>query len=309
MTITAKFPGTCKICLRPIRIGEKIEWQKGAGATHLKCVGKTPVTLNSPPPPSLITPSTDLAALAQRYGHTLRGEPRTYVYTCRVRKGQSLKKVGDTFTWPKAGKMLVIATTRPTFYSADDMEDMDIFDHQGSGLYYDITTLAIEPTAEEKAEAERTKAQQVEQEQRKKAEHERINKRLAELTTPPEGWTAIDGAELVAEITIADEHFVERPLPVPPESEWKKLDEEHDTSALQRYAVLYQAGPYRVCKHGNWDDWRQMVMIPPDLVDSYISAVVKCRGITLAEAREWLEKYRGCVGTEIYEWAETHLTV
>jgi hypothetical protein len=37
MIITAKFPGTCRKCNQPITVGEKIEWEKSAGATHVKC--------------------------------------------------------------------------------------------------------------------------------------------------------------------------------------------------------------------------------------------------------------------------------
>jgi hypothetical protein len=32
--MTAKFPGTCTRCHQPILVGQEIDWQKGAGATH-----------------------------------------------------------------------------------------------------------------------------------------------------------------------------------------------------------------------------------------------------------------------------------
>ena len=37
MTITAKFPGTCRRCHGPISVGSQIEWEKSSGASHLKC--------------------------------------------------------------------------------------------------------------------------------------------------------------------------------------------------------------------------------------------------------------------------------
>lgn len=37
MTITAKFPGRCARCARPIRVGEEIEWAKGRPSTHGRC--------------------------------------------------------------------------------------------------------------------------------------------------------------------------------------------------------------------------------------------------------------------------------
>lgn len=37
MTITAKYPGKCTKCGGSIKPGEKIEWEKGKGAYHVKC--------------------------------------------------------------------------------------------------------------------------------------------------------------------------------------------------------------------------------------------------------------------------------
>jgi len=37
MSIKAKFAGTCKTCHAAITIGEIINWQPGAGATHVAC--------------------------------------------------------------------------------------------------------------------------------------------------------------------------------------------------------------------------------------------------------------------------------
>lgn len=37
MTITAKFAGTCKSCNRRFGAGEKINWTRGAGSTHVVC--------------------------------------------------------------------------------------------------------------------------------------------------------------------------------------------------------------------------------------------------------------------------------
>jgi len=37
MTITAKYPGRCTKCGGHIAAGEQIEWEKGAGASHVKC--------------------------------------------------------------------------------------------------------------------------------------------------------------------------------------------------------------------------------------------------------------------------------
>lgn len=42
MTITAKFPGFCPCCNGPIHAGDKVEWTKGAKATHAACAASAP---------------------------------------------------------------------------------------------------------------------------------------------------------------------------------------------------------------------------------------------------------------------------
>jgi len=37
MTIIAKYPGTCRKCGRQINVGDRIDWQKGRGASHIEC--------------------------------------------------------------------------------------------------------------------------------------------------------------------------------------------------------------------------------------------------------------------------------
>lgn len=51
------------------------------------------------------------------------------------------------------------------------------------------------------------------------------------------------------------------------------------------------------------DDQRETYWLPPDLWTAICAAEAKARGITSSQAREWLTAYRGCVGTELYEFA------
>ena len=37
MPFKSKFAGTCKICHKAIDVGDLINWEKGAGATHENC--------------------------------------------------------------------------------------------------------------------------------------------------------------------------------------------------------------------------------------------------------------------------------
>lgn len=49
MTISAKYPGTCKKCGGKIAVGEKIEWSAGQGSQHAECPAKT---VAAPPAPA-----------------------------------------------------------------------------------------------------------------------------------------------------------------------------------------------------------------------------------------------------------------
>ena len=40
MEITAKFPGRCRVCGGDVNVGDRVEWQKGAGVTCLDCLGE-----------------------------------------------------------------------------------------------------------------------------------------------------------------------------------------------------------------------------------------------------------------------------
>lgn len=37
MVIQARYPGTCRKCGCPIRVGDAINWERGRGATHVTC--------------------------------------------------------------------------------------------------------------------------------------------------------------------------------------------------------------------------------------------------------------------------------
>jgi len=42
MIITAKFPSLCPCCNARITVGSKVEWSKGAKATHVACATAAP---------------------------------------------------------------------------------------------------------------------------------------------------------------------------------------------------------------------------------------------------------------------------
>ena len=44
MTITAKYQGVCSKCGQPISVGDQINWERGAGTSHIQCPTNTPNT-------------------------------------------------------------------------------------------------------------------------------------------------------------------------------------------------------------------------------------------------------------------------
>lgn len=65
---------------------------------------------------------------------------------------------------------------------------------------------------------------------------------------------------------------------------------------------------YRI-SHGRafGDDLRETYYLPEGLWHHMMAAEVRLRGITPQSATAWLAQYRGCVGTELYEFAAQSL--
>jgi hypothetical protein len=76
------------------------------------------------------------------------------------------------------------------------------------------------------------------------------------------------------------------------------------SSALYEGALPDGRIIYRISdSHDFGDDLRETYYLPPDLWERLMEAEVRMRGITREKAAEWLAQYRGCVGTELYEYA------
>jgi len=79
---------------------------------------------------------------------------------------------------------------------------------------------------------------------------------------------------------------------------------------VHREEILYSAtvadgrNIYRIASStGFGDDCRETYWLPEDLWRRMMEAELRMRGITPRAAVEWLSQYRGCVGTELYEFA------
>ena len=66
---------------------------------------------------------------------------------------------------------------------------------------------------------------------------------------------------------------------------------------------------YRISHYGSFgDDLRETYYFPPDVWHEVMLREVKMRGITVQVANAWLGQFRGCVGTELYEFAAEQTT-
>lgn len=61
---------------------------------------------------------------------------------------------------------------------------------------------------------------------------------------------------------------------------------------------------FRISHYGSFgDDLRETYYFPPDVWREVMTREVRMRGISVQSANAWLSQYRGCVGTELYEFA------
>jgi len=304
MSIRAKFPGRCSVCHRHIPAGTMVEWEKASRSIrHIDCA-----TSASSSHKAEAVATTPKSLDPVRADEILREQGRKWAGDAAgwSRPGKSDPELGSVFAHrDKAGSerhYMVIRLGTPYYHSEDECEDMDCFcGRYGWQTGYDARPVTAS-ASERELEQQRVAAIQVAEDARK-----RRDQRFRELAVPPEGWLFLDGAAIPLTVTITSasgtECFPNQPVTAPPKDSWTLLDSECETDATQQYARLYQAGEYRVLEHGDWDDWRTAIMIPPHLVDSYLAAEVVRQGITCEAAQQWLLKSRGCVGTPIYEFA------
>jgi len=69
------------------------------------------------------------------------------------------------------------------------------------------------------------------------------------------------------------------------------------TVASTAYGTVYRE------EFAEYDNYRTTLWMPPALYEQHLSAEVERLGITPDSARQWLAESRGCVGTELYEFA------
>lgn len=77
-----------------------------------------------------------------------------------------------------------------------------------------------------------------------------------------------------------------------------------DSDTLYTCQMADGRAAFRIAHYGGFgDDLRETYYLPEDTWARLMTAEVQLRKITRETATEWLDKYRGCVGIELYEFA------
>lgn len=134
----------------------------------------------------------------------------------------------------------------------------------------------------------------------------------AAVAAIPTDYLRRHGATLGGEWRI-DGHGGTEPAvgPMVPPLEWRQVATKHRPgrtpgtvgqtwriyTAQTDYGTVYQE------QYTAYDDYRTTVWGPAPLMEQLYEREIAARGITPESARAWLAEYRGCVGSELYEWA------
>ena len=332
MTITAKFGGTCLTCGGYITAGERVMYEPGQGIRHPRGGCKKATQTTTPPAPVERKPETAASAkvaaataaipperlmamageLAEKAGVELIADakPESCHAGEKVTPGETRKQ--------RTGYMLVIAAGKYERYyvSRQDLDDMDDDNGQpGWKENQQYTGIRCsEPVAVEAAQAAKNAKAQAEIAAWKSA--------LAQI---PADYRTRHGALYGGTVTmvggngqsvsIAEPGLDASNLPwVKVASHETRVDDPRSSidGRVQDCQTLYTAGVpdgraiYYVHHYGSFgDDLRVTYYLPEDLWQQMLLAEIQARGITPESAEQWLSQSRGCVGTELYEFAAT----
>lgn len=205
--------------------------------------------------------------------------------------------VGSTRKTKKDGWVLVVALGAYDryYHSEDDCEDMDCFCHD-YGWHEEQHYYGIQCSEPGGAKAERESKEAKIAEAKVAVEAKLAAWQTAQAQIPAEFKTR-HGALIVPVAMGLLQGSVK----------WEQIG----TDVQGQYGnTLYRADlsdgrpVYRIT-HIQYDDWRETYYLPEDVWQAVCIAEIRGRGITRAKAEAWLAEYRGCVGTELYEFAAT----
>lgn len=291
MSITAKYAGTCAACGSRFGAGTVIEWSKSGGSRHVTCPGtivhsKEP--LNSP----------GRAALQGRgRGDFFLGEKTDIVFGWASDHKPHDAELGQAMR-AKDGRYLTCVGVAAHWVSQDEADDFDLIGTDGSfsrhwsvSKYYRAATdEEAAPVKVREAEAQARAAAKLQEKQAIEQARRDFDVRLAELTA---GLVRVGN-----NFTILNGNGSEPYLMTWSQgSDYKKLQE--TTSKITGGRA------YRF-PHGGYDDYRlDMFVDQATAIEAFRlnrAASAKYGPQTRATAAAWLEKYKGCAGSEYYEW-------
>jgi hypothetical protein len=237
-------------------------------------VGPTPL-YNSPPPQDLGT--VDAVELAAKFGRTAVVGATVKSFTVYgLGKGDNGDPNGTVVRGRGNIRYVQVARTERRYYSRDTLEDLDLFGEQPGGSYQ-WDGVEVEPNEAERAE----------------------DLKAAEAKAGKERAAAEAKAAMAARWLAAIEGLQE--ITVPPASYTKTGERLEISDKSYGEQIRLPDGRIGWARHwSGYDDSRTYYSVPADVVQPILIAWASECGITPEKAAEWLAKYSGCHGTEIY---------
>jgi hypothetical protein len=136
----------------------------------------------------------------------------------------------------------------------------------------------------------------------------------AAIAAIPPTYGRRHGATLGGEYSIGSEHGTEPSVAgAAPKLEWKQIARKHQPGSIrgtQGHTWILDCadsayGPVYREDFTEYDNYRTTVWMPAPMYNEYMTREVAALGITREKAEKWLAESRGCVGTELYEFALT----
>lgn len=284
MRIKAKFAGRCGACGASIRVGDSIEWTRGEPSKHVVCskgTSKSASSGSSVRPAPSFTEAEAPVTVCERRGRS-KPEPDDRV-------GESFRLSRRDGQYP--GRVVTVLGQRRSFLSEEDAEDIASIDDAGwiVTLYCRFATpeeeAAVVLREEEKEAAAWAQALAVVAEREKKeAEEAAVRARVDAV---------ISGLVAAGECFRLDLSATSREV----------LGEIHGRVDVVWYRHTLPSGdPVVVQYTSQYDDERVQLFGPREVVRTAWRSFAASAGVTPEKAREWLSRYRGCSGTQAYEF-------
>lgn len=196
MTIQAKFPGTCRNCGGAIRVGQSIEWAKGAGAAHVKCNGSSP-SVNVPTDKS---PASIIISQGDGYGGRPFSVGETFAVRRFTREGPNGPVVCHGIAYrdtPETERVVVTVVRESQRYFREDGMSFGVGDESGYIYRADCREANADEltTYNAKKSAQKAKANAANR-------VKEIAKRIREQGEMPAGSNIVDGERLFDTQTI-----------------------------------------------------------------------------------------------------------